>query len=297
MKKRILFLGCNFNQIPYLKRIKQLGFCIIGTDKNPDAPGKDLCDVFYAVSYDEYEKLIKIGIDEKFNSDDKIFTASSQFAYIGLSKFASYFNIPFMPFSSVLICLDKSKLYPFLKNQNISIPKTWYVNNTTELTEILVKNSKHCFYLKSDFSKNPNYVYKIQSINDTDSIFWGQDRYLQNVYILQKEVVGKNLRINIFGDYYNIISFSENTPVSLENKILESQIIKDLKKIIAKLKLYNFLIKFDIIISDKNYVVLDIGLDPPSRMKKIILEKEIDFYNLYVRQYLLNELNYPKLSE
>ena len=44
MNRKVLFLGCNNDQVPYLKAIKKLGFTVIGTDLNPKAPGAELAD-------------------------------------------------------------------------------------------------------------------------------------------------------------------------------------------------------------------------------------------------------------
>ena len=44
MKKRVLFLGCNKMQIPYLREIKKLGYFVVATDINEFAPGKNFVD-------------------------------------------------------------------------------------------------------------------------------------------------------------------------------------------------------------------------------------------------------------
>ena len=69
---KLLFIGCNNNQIPYLKEINKYSFKIIGTDINIDAPGRELCDKFYQVGYDDLSGLSSIGTQENFNCDDKI---------------------------------------------------------------------------------------------------------------------------------------------------------------------------------------------------------------------------------
>ena len=55
----------------------------------------------------------------------------------------------------------------------------------------------------------------------------------------------------------------EDFPQFQEYKILEL-----LRKLSENLGMQNWLLKFDILIGDEGYVVLDIGMDPPSRMKK-----------------------------
>ena len=48
----------------------------------------------------------------------------------------------------------------------------------------------------------------------------------------------------------------------------------------------NWLLKFDILIGDEGYVVLDIGMDPPSRMKKNWEANGQNFVDFYLDLYI-----------
>ena len=87
-------------------------------------------------------------------------------------------------------------------------------------------------------------------------------------------------------------------PLELKiNKELLYSIIIELKQIISSLSLSNWLIKFDIIIDNENWVVLDIGLDPPYRMLKYYIKNNFDFYSNYINQYIDNKITYPSPKE
>ena len=60
------------------------------SDLNKNAPGKDVCDKFYNVGYDNLEGLIDVGLKENFTSADKVFTAASQFSHKGAAHFSSF---------------------------------------------------------------------------------------------------------------------------------------------------------------------------------------------------------------
>ena len=76
MKKKILILGCNNNQIPYIKELKK-NYFVLGCDKNNNAPGKKIVDKFYTCAYDNIQKLKEICL---LNKDiEKVFSASSVF--------------------------------------------------------------------------------------------------------------------------------------------------------------------------------------------------------------------------
>lgn len=295
---KILVLGCNHDQVPYLKELKGK-YYIIGSDLNTDAPGKMFCDTFHNVGYDDFKGLIEIGKIENFGPNDKVFTAGAQFAHIGAAHFANEFKIPYPTVKSVEICLDKVKFYKFFQENDLPIPETYLISNIEELNKrISQKGIDKSYYLKSDFSKNPNYVYrfygnKVQDVN----IFWGRDRYLHNHYILQEEFIGEHLRINIIGDDFILF------PVDLKQKlrstksdIINRGIVKKLKSVVDALGFTNWLVKFDVIFGEDDYVVLDIGMDPPYRLNKYYNEKNISLPNYYLDQYLENKINYPIMN-
>lgn len=293
---KVLFLGLNYNQIPYLKEIKNLGFYVVGTDLNTNAPAVKIVDKFYKCGYNDYGKLIDIGKKEAFGSNDKVFTASSQFAHMGAAHFAQNFNINYPKIDNIKLCLDKFLYYTYFENNNIPLPKTWYIKTKEELENILAAQSlRNSFYLKSDNSKNPKYVYNFvnKDLKDT-KINWEKDRYFQKYYILQEEFYGEHIRVNIFGNKLSIYPF--DTKKLIDNKryqidlIKRSKVPETLKKLIEKLDMKYWLLKFDIVINENlDFVVLDIGIDPPYRMYHDYKNKNISFEKYYCRMYLLYE--------
>ena len=128
-----------------------------------------------------------------------------------------------------------------------------------------------------------------------DDIFWGRDRYLQNHYILQKEFIGESLRINIYGSQFNVFQFESMKLLSgKKNKIIKVGVIESLKNFIKDQKFEKWLIKFDIILNNEDYVVLDVGLDPPFRMVRESKLQCINFAKYYVKQYLYLKIDYPE---
>jgi hypothetical protein len=293
---KILFIGCNINQLPYLKNLSKMGFKIIGTDQNKNAPGRELCDKFYQAPYTDYDLFLKIGLEEDFCKTDKIFTASSQFAHLTASIFAKKFGINYPSEKNINIILDKKKFYNIFEAYKISIPKTKYVYSSDNLLkELSTKSSNH--YLKSDFSKNPKYVYKLEPpYKGIKNIFWGRDRYLRNCYVLQEEFIGRHLRLNIYDNNFILFDFYTNQIIKdLNNKIKELNIFSKLINLIEYFDLKRWVVKFDLIVASLDYVVLDIGIDPPTRMKKTIDAMGFDFSKLYLEHQLFGKSNYPSL--
>lgn len=294
---KLLFIGCNHDQLPYLLELKKYQFDIIGTDMNPNAPGKNLCNKFYQVGYDDLDGLKEIGINEKFKSDDKVFTASAQFAHKGAAHFAHKYDIEYPLESNIDLCLDKTLFYKQFQKLDIPIPQTHFISDKDEfINAIRSLDSSTNYYLKSDFSKNPNYVYKFNPMSvDIDNIFWGRDRYLRNHYILQKEFIGESLRINVYGDRFNVFQIEPMKKISeKKDEIIEKGVLRSFLKFIKDQQLEKWLIKFDIILNKEDYVVLDVGLDPPFRMVNESKLQNINFAKYYVGHYLNQQLEYPE---
>ena len=297
--KKVLFLGCNYKQLPYLKKLKELGYYVVGTDSYHRAVGAEYCDMFYCANYNFHGDLINIGEIEEFTSSDYVFTASSQFAHLGASIFAKHFGIDYPSTDTIETCLDKSKFYKVFEENGISIPDTKYVHNEEELLrELSNYDSEDSFYLKSDMGKSPNYIYNFKNKDvPLDSIVWKKDQYFNDVYCLQRTFLGEHLRVNIYPNGYDLFPFYISKRLDITTEEFEATgIIEKLRDLINNLGLNKFLVKFDIIINKSGYVVLDIGLDPPYRRVKCCKENNIDFATHYINQYILNKITYPSMT-
>jgi hypothetical protein len=295
---KVLVTGLNNNQLPYLKELKKLNLKIIGTDQNKEAVGKQFVNSFYNCGYTDSKRLIEICKSENFTHKDKVFTASSQISYLALSEVAEYFSIPFPRKSFVEIAIGKKKLYEFFQKNNVPFPKTEFIYSKEQLICCLKYKN---YYLKSDYSKNPHYVYKVKKGNlDLNNVVWTKDRYLKECYILQEEFVGTHLRFNIFNSYFTVFPFNSQLAIGkgqvkkeVIDKIKQLKIPSVLKYVVDKLKFNNLLVKFDVISKDNRFVVLDIGIDPPYRMRKHYELQNLNFAEMYVKHYILGKIEYP----
>lgn len=290
---KLLFLGCNFDQIPYLKIAKGKGYYVIGTDINQNAPGIKYLDEYYQIGYEDVDKLVDMGKKEQFSSSDKIFTASSQFAYIGASGFAENFNIPFLNPKAVDICLDKTKFYKLFAQQNLDVPEWMMFNN--KLNNI---NKKwETFYLKSDYGKSPNYCYRIGD-NKIPQLPQKYDRYFRKCFIAQEEIVGNHFRINwIKNDLFCFFKVSDSFAVPTSFIDLGGKIYKKMNNLICNLGFQNHLVKFDVIYTNNKCYFIDIGLEPPMRLRLYLRHLGYNFDKMYFEHIIEGNINYPQSSK
>ena len=290
MQRKAFVLGGNYAQVPYIQELKRRGFKVILADKNKDAPGRNIADQFREIGYDQFSELIGYAKDQELCSSDFVFTAAAQFAHPAAAIIASTYSIRYPDADILRECLDKSRFYRAFGAVNIPIPPTSYIRDYEELLNAINRHGREkVFYLKSDMSKNPTYVYKFRGEEVCDySFFWGRDRYLNEQYILQEEFRGRGIRINICGEYCNAFDFDSGQKMErteLEDCVGEHRVIEILTDYLRLKGLSSWLVKFDVIVTPSEWTALDIGLDPPSRMLRKYQELGLDFFAEYVGHY------------
>ena len=278
--KKLLFLGCNHLQLDYLKAARDLGFFVIGTDRNPQAPGSSVADEFQVAGYLDHERLKEVVQKSGMGSGDLVFTASAHFAYEGAARVAREMGLVFPSAKTIDTCLDKSKFYALLESCKIPIPPTRIYNEGIALV------AGHRYYLKSDYGKTPRYNYYIK--NEAPELP-AHDLYYRNCFLLQEEIAGQHYRVNLYGDEMALfITVGENVFKPLLNlPRYHGEIHEKLKFLRETLGLGNWLLKFDVLMDEKGWYVIDLGLDPPMRLRQLCQWQNVSFCNAYIRQYLL----------
>lgn len=151
------------------------------------------------------------------------------------------------------------------------------------------EKSDKFYFLKSDLGKSPLYIYS-GTINQllSKDINWTKDSFLEKFYLLQEEYKGKNIRVNLHKNKFYFFDFE--TGLKLNDKVLieyfENNICQKLINLSKWLEVNNLISKFDFIVNSTGYALLDIGLDPPSRLLAYYKEKGKNFYDFYTDIYL-----------
>ena len=285
---KVLFLGCNNDQIPYLIAAQKLGFKVIGTDINPNALGAKLADRFHNVSYTDIDGLKQVAEIESWGGEDHVFTAAAHFAYEGASNLAAALGLSFIRPDAVDTCLDKTKFYTLLKKYNVPVPPTnlYKVTNPAEL------DISKTYFLKSDYGKSPNYCYRIVN-GQIPKLPKEHDSFYRRHFLIQEEIRGTHYRVNIYAGRVSVfIKFSDtaSTPIRVLGPGHE-EVVNRLHKVVSALGLENMLSKFDLIVNEESWYVIDIGLDPPMRFKLLCESLKIDFPSAYTRYYLLKDVS------
>lgn len=283
---KVLFLGCNDNQLSYLRAARNLGFFVIGTDLNPQAPGAALADRFYPVSYTDIAELTRVACVENLGTDDRVFTAAAHFAHAAAANIAEQVGIDYPSARNVDICLDKIKFHVLLLDHHISVPPTRHLE-AGNLPEV---EPGKVYYLKSDYGKSPKYCYRI-----TDGVLprlpEKYDSFYRSAFVLQEEIVGTHYRVNLYpGNTAVFLKINDRCALSVKNLGPgHSAVLDRLRPVSDSLGLRNFIVKFDLIATSERWYVIDIGIDPPMRLRLFCEYLGVDFAAAYTRLYLTGE--------
>ncbi|MBN2079624.1 MAG: ATP-grasp domain-containing protein [Spirochaetes bacterium] len=116
-------IGAGLNQIPLIREAKKLGFQVIGVDTNASAPGFCHCDLKIQESIHNHaaihKKLLELLVDGEILG---IMTKSYGPAILTTAYLAEKFKLPFLPFSSGGIFLNKRKTKSLLRKHSLPTP-------------------------------------------------------------------------------------------------------------------------------------------------------------------------------
>lgn len=283
---KVLFLGCNKNQTPYLRAAKNLGFFVIGTDLNPHAPGAAIADRFYPVGYTDIEELIKVARTENFGPDDRVFTAAAHFAHAAAASISEQMGIDYPSAQNVDICLDKIKFHALLLEHGIDVPPSQRIDPGKCLE---VEQGK-IYYLKSDYGKSPKYCYRITN-GELPTLPEKYDSFYRAAFVLQDEIVGVHLRVNLYpGNTAVFLKIDDRCAFPIKNLGPgHAATVDRLRQVPDSLGLKDFIVKFDLIATSERWYVIDIGIDPPMRLRLLSEYMGIDFTTAYTKLYLTGE--------
>lgn len=297
----VIVLGGSPEQLEYILEIKRLGYKIVLTDLDSNAPGRRYADIYLQIGYEDKEGLLS-GISKLMLSGEcKVFTAASQFAHLGAAVVAKEVGFSYPRLETIEMCLNKELFYEsFVSEGGISIPETLTIRDKSCMEEIMSSlDPKSHYFLKSDYGKSPNYIYRFKGCDvNIDSFFWGYDRYHRRTYLLQKEFPGICLRVNYLKETFIVFDFETGRLARSASELrisgsLGSDMFTKLKSYVLHLGLQEWLVKFDVIVNSDGWACLDIGLDPPFRMKKVVDDEGYSFAKCYVLQMLETKMSYP----
>lgn len=116
MKDNILVFGGGTLQCSIINRIKLAGYASIVIDPDPNAPGKELADVFITVGGQDYDTTLDVAKQYRVKG---VVTAATDKPILMMCRIAEELDLPFPSYQSCDTVLDKAKFKEFLKDNNL----------------------------------------------------------------------------------------------------------------------------------------------------------------------------------
>ena len=191
--KTILIISGGKEAIVGINRAKKLGYRVVVSDGDPQAPGFAYADHKIIASTYDIEGTIK-KIQEyqiQFQKIDGVISIASDVPKT-VSNVASFFNLPSISTGTAEICSNKYLMKKVFKKNNIKIP--WFVEiRTLEDLKLNIKNHNQ-LVLKPTDSRGSRGVLKISKESNLNDCFNISKSYSNNgILILEKFIEGTQI--------------------------------------------------------------------------------------------------------
>lgn len=159
-----MILGGDKNQLPLIKKAKELGLYIILCDFRDNVQGIALSDVHYQINTLNPDLLIQVGEKEK---PDGILT-NSEPTFISMATAAKKLGLPCLSMESTKLFKNKFLMREFCSEHGLLSPRYKYCNNVEEALDFFNDIQKKCIIKPLDNSASRG-VFSVSSENDIKS--------------------------------------------------------------------------------------------------------------------------------
>ena len=159
--KKIMILGGDKNQLPLIKKAKELGLYVILCDFRDNVQGIALSDVHYQINTLNPELLIKVGERER---PDGILT-NSEPTFISMAITADKLGLLCLSLESVKLYKNKFLMREFCREHGLLSPRYKYCKNVEEALGFFNEIHKKCIIKPLDNSASRG-VFSVNGEND-----------------------------------------------------------------------------------------------------------------------------------
>lgn len=276
MYKKILLLGGSMQQIPIIKKSKDLGYYTITCDYLPDNPGNKYADEYFNISTIDKEQVLKLAKKLKI---DGIVAYASDPAAPTAAYVSNHLNLVGSPYDSVKILTQKDLFRNFLKENNFNVPVFGVYKNYDSL---LAEIDKFTFpiMVKPVDSSGSKGVVKVYDTDCLESAVFEALSYSRSKTIVAEEfIIKKGYQVSgdgfsvdgklVFTSYGNelysndgvrdYVALGEFWP-SLLTQEQKNKIDKELQRLITALKMTTSAYNIEVILDkDDNVYILELG--------------------------------------
>ena len=137
-KKSVLIVSAGIMQIPAIQKAKELGFHVIATDKNPEAPGFEFSDYFAVIDSKDIDGHINfVGKHQNLFNICGVFAASD--VAVTVAAIANYLNLPSISNEVAIRSHNKALMKQKWIEDGIPTPLGFEIKNINQIKNIIDK--------------------------------------------------------------------------------------------------------------------------------------------------------------
>lgn len=208
MTQKILqIIGAGFEQVPAIKMAKTMGYKVVVTDCNPQAPGAILADVFAQISTHDKTGNLEFARAQKI---DGVMTLGAELAVPVVAFVAEHLCLPGLSSATALKATNKNAMRQAFESLSVPTPSSQKVNNLVAL-EDFVKLHGWPIVIKPSDSSGQRGVGIYQSDADLSAALTEALQYsTDNSAIVEKFVTGPEINVTavVQGGEVEFLSFS-----------------------------------------------------------------------------------------
>lgn len=145
--KRLMVMGAAIEQVPGIKKAKEMGYEVAVIDYNPKAVGIQLADEFYNVSTIDPEGVLAAARDFKA---DGFLTLATDLPMRAVAYASEELGIPGVSQHTALLATDKGEMIKALKEHDVESPWYYLADSLDDLKEIGKKITYPCIMKPTD---------------------------------------------------------------------------------------------------------------------------------------------------
>ena len=194
MMKKILILGGGDNQLPLIKRAKELGLYVVLCDFRNDVPGIALSDIHYQIDTLDPYILVKVGEKENVNG----IITNSEPAFISMAEAAKKLALRCMNIESTKLYKNKFLMREFCHQHGFLSPQYRCCTTKEEALDFFNGLKTKCVIKPLDNSASRG-VFSVNNENDIKNHFdecIGASSAANHAIIIEEYVTGTEFTID-----------------------------------------------------------------------------------------------------
>lgn len=192
--KRLMVMGAAIEQIPGIKKAKEMGYEVAVIDYNSKALGIPLADKFYNVSTIDPEGVYKSAKD--FGADGFL-TLATDLPVRAVAYASEKLGIPGISQYTALLATDKGEMIKVLKEHNVESPWYYIINSLEELKEKGKQITYPCIMKPTDnaASRGVVLIHNYESL--IESYDYSKDQSHSGQIIIEEYMEGPEVSVEI----------------------------------------------------------------------------------------------------